>query len=869
MWPRFRSFLQTLLGSDSAAEDLDDEFRFHLEARVDDLERRGVSRTDAMRQARREFGGAALYREAARESRGVRLADELRQDVRQALRLPRRSPAFAMAVVAILTLGIGASTAVFSVVDAVLLRPPAFASPDQLLQIKSAGSRRGWFYLSEYRLMEGRDDLFKGTAAYRRVLVTLTGGGEPDQLFAVRGSSELFRVLGVQPRLGRTMESADNVGGTPVAAISHRLWHRRFHASADVLERSITVFGKELRIVGVMPPEFEFPVSNVDLWVPLAEEAESRDGLHIVARKRDGVSLEQIRGAMQVVQSQIRETDPGRNGEVEVTASPWRQEIEPQYELSMILVLTGVGCVLLIACANVAGLLLGRAAQRQREIAIRSSLGADRWRVARGLLAESLLLSVAGGVAGVALSHYLLGWAAHQLAGLPIVLPHLQHVALNERALSATILICLAVAVLCSLAPILFAGRTRARAALSSGERGGRHGSGPLFSFLVGSQAAFAFLLLVGSGLMITSMVRLEGADKGFATDNILTMRVPSSSMSGPRSAWTKSQEQLANQYQQLIERIERIPEVEAAAYVSNLPLSGFSMTLTFAGDDGQKLGFFARSVSPDYLHVMRIPLLSGRHFGEDDGEGAPRVAIINEFLARQLFADRDPIGRLLPSQDPEKGIQVVGVAKNSWQSHFDRPIRAEIYLPYKQLIRWPISSAVVLRTSREPSAMAEQLRAEVWTVDPDQPVLKVETMEQVFLSAIWRPRFSAWILSTLGALALLLSAVGVYAVVAYTSSLRLREVGIRMAVGATPRDVVGLILKDSLTPLAIGLATGGVMALLLSGVMAGVLYETQGTEPEAYLGAAALMLAVGAAAGLRPALRAAGSEPLSVLRAE
>lgn len=872
MRARFSSFLRTLFGRKRASEELDDEFQFHIEARADDLEREGLTRTDALRQARVEFGGTGFYREEARASHGVRLVDGIFQDARQAVRLWSRSPGFALSVVVILALGIGAATAAFSVVDTVLFQPPSFRSPEQLVRITGEGSRGGSFRWAEHALLVERTDLFQATAAYSWDMVTVTGADQavdparepPDQVWSARVAPNLFEVLGVRVGLGATLDAQ----GDDAVVISHRLWHRRYRGSSDVLGRRLTLSGQPYRIVGITPHEFEFPVPNVDLWMPLRPEQDAQVNAKVVARLRKGVTSEQARQALAVTEQRLRELDPERNAELRLETNLWQDRVDEPYERTMALVLAGVGCLLLIACANVSGLLLGRTARRRREIAIRSSLGAGRWRTARGLLAESLLLTSAGSLAGVGLAHLLLRWLTGGLSSLPIILPRIQHLELDRRSLAAAVAICLATAALASVAPILFAGRTPARAALASGDRAGRKGAGRLFSLLAGSQAAFAFLLLVGSGLMLQSLARLVESDKGFQTENIVTMRTPVGTARSPRPE-ARTQEQLAAHYQALLEGVERVPGVEAAAYVSNLPLSRLSTKLRFPGEDGEGWLASVRCISPRYLDVMRIPLLSGRGFDEQDREGAPRVAVINEHLAQQLYGGEDPLGKLLPGWEPENRMRVVGVAKNSWQYRFDRPVTAEMYVPYRQLLRFEFVSTFVLRTSRPTTEIADELRAAVWSFDPEQPVVKIETMDEVFWSAIWRPRFAAWLFTALGALALLLSACGVYAVVAFTTAMRMREAGIRMAVGARPADVVRLVLSDALCPLAVGLAAGALGAYLLSGFLSAVLYETQGVEPAAYLGAGVILLFVGAGAGLGPALRAAGSDPLEVLRAD
>ncbi|MDA0205748.1 MAG: ABC transporter permease [Acidobacteria bacterium] len=868
MFSRLRSLLTALLRSRSLNREIDEELRFHCEARTEDLVRRGMERGAAEWQARIELGATAAHREEMRASHGLRLFDYLRQEFGQAIRTLRRNPAFSLSIVGLIALGVGSNVAIFSVVDAVLFRPPPFAEPERLVSINGAGSRNGWISLPEYQTLKTRSDLFTGTAAYVRDLVTVTGANEPDQVYAVRATGQLFSVLGVRALLGRMIEESDEIQRTRAAVISRRLWQRQFDGNTDVLGKTISLSGELFTVVGVMRPEIEFPVSNVDVWIPLDTAPDSRYFLTAIARLKDGVTLSAVQSAMDVFAAQIRQEDPQKDANVLLAAPPWRQSVEPAYELTMMLIFAAFGCVLLIACGNVAGLLLGRAAQRQREIAIRGALGAGPWRIARGLLAESLMLSALGSVLGLIAAHQALRLLSKLLARLPIVLPHLQFVELNARGVTASVLLCLAVACLCSLAPILFAAGAPARAALRSGERTGSKASRPLFSFLVASQAAFACFLLVGSGLMLHSVVHLQNADKGFKPENILALSVPTGTMRGPRPTGKETQPQIAAYYERLLEQVERINGPGSAALVSNLPLSGINMTLAFPGADGETIGLSATSVSSQYFAVMGVPLVSGRLFTPAERDGSAPVVVVNERLASEMFPGQSAVGQYLPVSQEAK-IRIVGVVKDSWQSKYDQPIAGEIYLPYEQAIRWAFASTIVIRTDRDSRTTAEALQRAIWAVDPNQPITRIRGMDAILSDAIWRPRFSAWAFSLLGLIALLLSALGTYAVVNYTSALRMREVGIRMCVGATARDVVRLVVAEAMRPLAIGLAVGGLATLGLARFLSSVLYETSSWEPEAYLGAAAVMLAASVIASFLPALRAASADPVSVLRAE
>jgi predicted permease len=769
----------------------------------------------------------------------------------------------------ILALGIGANTAVFSIVDAVLLQPLPYKSPEKLVRIEENALKRPMSGVAaeDYLRWKDRSDLFEKTVPFIRDTVTLTGAGDPDQIIAMRASGALFPMLGVRPRMGRALlESDDDPAAARVAVISDRLWRRRFQADPRVIGRTITVSEEVFTIAGIMPREFAFPSSEVELWLPLRVTPGFKMWFQVVARLKPGITVQQAGSALQIVARQLEQEDPKQKAGLRLDVAQWTETADRKYELTLVFVLAAVGLVLLIACADVGSLLLSRAVQRQREIAIRASLGAGLWRVARQLMAESLVLAVLGSVVGITVARYALQFLSNQLAALPIVLPHLQRVSLNGRVLLFNIGLCVLLSILCSLAPVLLAFRTDIQATL----RGGRSGAGPkgsshMFSILIATEVAFAFLLLVGSGLMIRSLVRLQQEDHGFRPDHVLTMRVPVGMRTPlrPGSKYETRPLQIAY-YAQILERVQQVAGTQAVAIVNNLPLSGANTSVSMPG-----IANSARTISPQYFAAMGIPLLAGRTFTDDDRTGAPRVAIINEFMARQLFPDRSPLGQVMPSTEPGPPLTVVGVVKDTSQLSYELPVKGEIYFPMRQFVFGAFLSTIVVRTPGDPLALASALQKAVWEVDPNQPVVKVQTMEDVVASSIWRPRFSAWIFSVLGGLAMLLTSAGVYGMVAYTTTLRAYEVGIRVALGATPRNVVAVILRSAMVPLCVGLAVSVVAALLLSRLMASVVYEIRGTDPVTYVSAGLLLLVIGAAASARPAWRAAVGDPVKALRAE
>jgi putative ABC transport system permease protein len=795
-------------------------------------------------------------------------------DLLCALRRLRKDPFFATAIVVMLALGIGANTAVFSIVDAVLLRPSPYPSAEHLVRIEESITSRALsgVPVKDYQRWAGRSDIFERIAPYIRDTVTLTGDGEPDQVIAVR-SLGLFPVLGIPARLGRTlMASDDEEGPRNVVVLSDRLWRRRYHADAGVIGRGIAISDEAYTIVGVMPPDFEFRYSDAELWTPLRLTPTS-PWLQVAARLHAGVPVTQARSALEIVAHQMEQEEPKDHSGLKIVATPWRDMPDQKYKLTLIFVLAAVGLVILIACADVGSLLLSRAVQRQKEIAIRASLGAGLWRIVRQLLSESLVLAVLGSLAGMVAARSLLELLTKQLAGLPIVLPHLQRVSLNQRVLAFHTVLCLLIAVLCSLAPILLATRTDLQAVLRGGQAAAGHrGSSRLFSTLIALEVGFAFLLLVGSGLMIRSLIRLQQEDHGFQPDHVLTLRVPVGTLTQPRPSgkYDTRPRQMAY-YREILERVKTVPGIKAAAIVNNLPLSGINSSLDFnlRGPDGESQPTSARTISPQYFAAMGIPLIAGRAFADSDQTGAPDVAIVNEYLARQLFPNRNPLGEKLTAGSNAPGPTIVGVVKDSPQMSYELPAQGEVYVPYQQFIFATFMSTIVVRTEREPTAVAAVLKKQVWAVDPNQPVVKVETMEDVIANSIWRPRFSAWIFSVLSGLSVLLTAIGVYGVVAYTSTLRAREVGIRVALGATTNDVLAVILRGAMIPLVFGLGLSVAATLLLSRLLTNLLYGVSSSDPLTYFSAGGLLLLIGAVASARPAWRAATRDPLGTLRAE
>jgi putative ABC transport system permease protein len=619
-----------------------------------------------------------------------------------------------------------------------------------------------------------------------------------------------------------------------------------------------------------MPAGFQFPYSDVEMWLPL-RPTDYPLRPEVIARTARGVSVAEVQSAMNIVAAQLERENPRERANLKIMVSRWRDNIGKSDESTLIFVLSAVGLVLLIACADVAGLLLSRAVKRQREIAIRASLGAGFWRVLRQLAADSLVLAAAGSAFGIAVAGTTLRILTRQITALPIAMPHVDRIAINGRVLLFNIAVCLALASIVSIAPVLLAARTDVQSLLRGGVAGGNpRGPSRLFALLIACEAAFAFLLLAGSGLMVRSLIRLQQADHGINPDHVLTLRVPIGTRSQPRPGKYDTRARQAAYYHEMLGRLRQVPGVAAVAVVNNLPLSSVRTSIFLKGPDGQPFNNSTRTISAQYFTAMGIPLIAGRPFTDADDAQAPPVAIINQTLARVLFPGRDPLGQPLPGVDEtDHPAHIVGIARDTPQMSYERPPEGEVYIPYEQLIFGAFMSTIVVRTPADPLSLAADFRKEIRAVDGDQPIVRIATMNEVIAESIWRPRFSAWIFSILGALALVLTSAGVYGVVSYTTAMRVREVGIRVALGATPGAVMAAVFQSVMIPLTAGLAVSLAAALALSRLLAGLLYQIGPTDPVAYTGAAVLLLATGAMASARPAWKASSGDPMVALRSE
>ena len=807
--------------------------------------------------------------------------DFMIKEIRYGLRSLMKRPAATLIALVTLALGIGVNTAIFSAVDSVLLRPLPFKEPERLVSIWEQTLRMGIVRNevapANFGDLRTQNQSFEAIGAYGPQDINLTGDGEPERISAQLVSANVFSILGVQPALGRTfLTNEDQPGQHRVVVLSDALWQRRFNQDPAIVNRNITLNGEAFTVVGVMPRGFFFPEREVELWVPWAMEPEQASGrgdhyLRLIARLRPGATVERANHDLESIAGRLESEYPRTNEGLNFTSNALHKDYVGDLRLPILILFGAVGLVLLIACANVANLLLAQATTRRKEIAIRIALGARRWTIVRQLLIESLLLAGAGGLLGT------LGafWGVVALAKfLPESLSKLQGVTVDARVFVFTLGVSALTAIVFGGVPALLASRTRPGATLSDVARDVSGGtSGRLVRrVLVVSEVALAVVLLVGAGLLIRSFQRLRQVDIGFATENRLTMK-----MVLPMPKYAKPDSRRAF-YDQMLQRVEALPGVEAAGMITVLPLSFNGMNFSFSVEgrsspsDVQLPFALYRVVSPGYFRAMGITLQRGRFFDGHDAPDSQPVLLINQRLAEQYWPNEDPIGKRLkigPVDSPNQWLTVVGIVNNVRQTGLYEQ-KHEIYVPYAQERRaFMAPRDLVVSTKGDAASVVGAVRQAVWEVDKDQPVSNVRTMEQVVAAAISKERFQSLLLGLFAALALLLACVGLYGVISYAVVQRTHEIGVRMALGAKPVDVLRLVIRQGLGLTIIGLVVGVVVGSVVTRVLADMLYGVGTRDPLTFVGAPLLLLIVALLACYIPARRATRIDPLVALRYE
>lgn len=803
-------------------------------------------------------------------------------DLRFAFRQLRKSPGFTLVAVVTLALGIGANTAIFSVVDAVLLHPLSFHEPAKLVAVwetnEQAGAQpnyrnevaKGNFY--DWR---AQNQVFAQISALAYANFNLTGTGEPERIQGAAVSFNFFQTLGVQPALGRTFTAEEEKLTTErVAIITHELWQRRFGGDPSVAGRKVTFNGEPFTIVGVMPAGFEiqFPATlRVELWTPLRAGPTDTDRvahyLYAIARLREGVSLEQAQAGMNLIAGQLRQQYPDTNRSSGINLVPLHRQLVGDIQPYIQVLFAAVGFVLLIACANVANLLLARLAGRRREIAVRLALGARRGRIVRQFLTESMVLATLGGLLGLLIAAYGIT-ALRALA--PPDLPRLNEIALNGPAFVWTAVILVLTSVAFGLAPALRASRAGVSESLHSGNRTAGGASQNRFSrFLVVTEIALALLLLVGAGLMIRSSMRLQQVDPGFEEKNLLTLNIAL-----PRQKYREPAASGAF-FDQLLERVRNLPGVTASGGVDPLPMSGSDST-TGVLIEGRPVEAMAnrpgageRQVTPGYFQAMGIPLLEGRDFTAHDRADTPPVIVVNEALARRFFPGEAAIGKRLGLEEDGRlqWAEIVGVVGNIKHRRLDAEIKPELYEPYAQFPRNFMS--LVARTAVEPASLTAAIRNEVLALDKDQPVFEIKTMEERLAQTLAQSRFVMLLLAIFAALALTLAVIGIYGVMACFVSQRRKEIGIRLALGAQKRDVLKWVLTQGMSLAAIGVVVGLAASFGVTRIIATLLFGVGPTDPATLGGVSILLGTVAFLACCLPAHRASRVDPIVTLKAE
>jgi predicted permease len=880
LWPR----------REQQNEELNQEIQSHLRMAINERIERGESRASAESSARREMGNERLIEEATKDQWGWRWLEHLLQDARYGLRMLRKNPGFTAITVLTLALGIGANTALFSVVNGVLLNPLPFPHPEQLITLHASkpNFETGSISFPNFLDWEKDNHTFSGMAIYRGTNFTLTGLGETERVRADLIAPDFFRVLGVKPEMGRTfVQKDDQQGAAPVVLISAGFGKRKFGSSPGILGKTLALDGKDYTIVGVIPAGFNSGLTgfrDAEVYVPiiqwsnnLLQHRSAGLGFHGIGRLKPGATLRQARADMDQVAQNLAAAFPEADKGTGASLVPLRERMVGDIQPFLLLLLAAVGFVMLIACVNVASLLLARSTGRAREFAVRAALGAGRGRVVRQLLTESVLLAIAGGAFGLLLA----SWGTQAaIKKLPEALPRAAGIGLDTHVLIFTLAISCLAGILFGLAPALKISRTDLQETLKEGGRAAssrRHAAQRVF---VTAELALAFVLLIGAGLMIRSLSRLWSVNPGFDSHNVLTFAV---SLPPPMQAANPNAIRAA--LREIHRRIDSMREIQAASYTWGAFPMGWDDEELFwlegqpkpanLNDMNWSLKYI---VDPDYLAVMKIPLQRGRFLTPQDTDHTPRVVVVDDVLAYKYFGNEDPIGKLINIDDSDTPVQIVGVVGHVKQWGLDsddrESLRAQMYLSFMQMDDvlmklMPAGVGIVVRSAGNSPGLFDSLRHALQSMNSQQVVYGAQTMDEIISDTLATRRFSMILLGSFAALALLLASVGIYGVISYLVGQRTHEIGIRMALGAQRKDVLRLVLGEGARMAFLGIGIGIVAALMLTRVMSKMLYGVSATDPLTFAGVALILVFVALAACYIPARRAMRIDPMVALRYE
>jgi putative ABC transport system permease protein len=893
---RFRSWLKWIANGRKLENEMDAEVHFHIESYVADLVRTGMSQQEAMRQARIEFGGIESHKDAMRASVGIRWWEELGMDLRHGWRLFRKNPAFTAGTVLTLALGIGASAAIFSIVNAVLLRPLPFPDPDHLVKIAfnepSLGLRNVAFSVPELDDLKNRAGVFTDVSAIAGATVNLTGADHPERLEYMVTHSNYFSLLGVPPQIGRLFGPQDFAPGfSPVVVISDGLWRQAYGADPNVIGRNVRLDNDLYTIIGVLPPGFRHPgprsSGDVDVFNaagfsadPAPPPARSTRFLpSSIGRIKPGITLAQAQERLTAMAAQIRHDYPADYA----AQSQWTIEIQPLKEVlvgnvrpMLLVLLGGVILIVLIVSLNIANFLLARASGRQQEMALRFALGARRGRVVRQLLTESMLLSFIGGLAGVLIA---VAGIRFMLFLVPSNIPRLNEVRVDWAVLVFALAISLLTGFMFGLAPALQSAKTALSLAIREGARGAGYSArtGRLRDALIVSELAFAVVLMVAAGLLLRTLHGLLQENPGFNPTQVVVAKLSLPEPNDPKTDPYLSVAQRTSFQRELLRRISAIPGINLAAVTSHLPTTNLRLSDARAiaalmiedqpDESSRDLRTERIRVSPDYFKVMQVPLLRGRFFTEGDELDKQQVAIIDETTARKYWPNRDPMGRLLRfGQDrTQPWTTVVGIIKDIKSDGLDTDGVPHIYVPIYQNSRRDLS--IVLRTSLPAKTLEPRLRQEAQSIDPGLPIFNVSSMNEVLDRSIASRRFSADLVGAFAAVALLLASIGIYGLLAYMVGQRAHEISLRMALGARRSDVLKLILRKGVVLAGVGILGGMIVSAATTSMMATLLYGVHPHDLFVFLVVPLLLFVVAVLASYIPARRATKVDPIYALR--